>query len=295
MARCFRAVGQDLHRSDLVQTFKSYMKRLIGQIGSVVLTFTHFRNPLLILMTRLGLIKIPYFIFRFNFAKRGMSILGRPTTTSLADLFVIKEVLLHQTYKDILPLLPDRRIRFVDIGANLGCFSIWLNQLREVSESYCFEPEPDSFRLLNFNLNINGCNQVTPIQAAIGGTPRQIPIKLKNSSPGGTSIYDSEDTEAGDGAVLQRIKVLAFGQWLEQVGTPFDLLKLDCEGAEWEIARRCGQSVCERFRFVVAEVHDDPEHISTVDEFPHLMSRHGFTTLRWDNKSQGIYIGERAK
>ena len=56
-----------------------------------MLTFTHFRNPLLILMTRLGLTKILCFVFRFDFAKRGMSILGRPTTLSLADLFAVKE------------------------------------------------------------------------------------------------------------------------------------------------------------------------------------------------------------
>jgi len=271
------------------------MKRLIGQIGSVLLTLTHFRNPLIILMTRLALIRIPYFIFRFDFAERGMSILGRPTTTSLADLFVIKEVFLHQTYKDILPLLPDQHVQFVDIGANLGCFSIWLDQLREVSGSYCFEPEPDSFRLLTFNLSKNGCNQVTPIQAALGGTSRRISIMLKNSSPGGTSIYNNGEAEPCGGTGQQIVEVLALGQWLQQVSVQFDLLKLDCEGAEWEILRSCGQSVRKHFRVVVAEVHDDPEGISTVDEFPDLMSHHGFTTLRWDNKSQGIYIGARAK
>jgi hypothetical protein len=94
------------------------MKRILGQIGSVFLTLTRFQNPLIIMMTRLGVLKIPYFIFRFNTAKKPTAMLGRPTTTSLADLFVIKEVFIHETYRDILPLLTEGAVRFVDIGGN---------------------------------------------------------------------------------------------------------------------------------------------------------------------------------
>ena len=219
--------------------------------------------------------------------------MGRPTTTSLADLFVIKEVFIHQTYKDIIPLLSADEVRFVDIGANLGSFSIWLAQQRKAVASYCFEPEPDSFRLLRFNLSLNECGGVTPIQAAVGGKAREIPIKLKNSSPGGTSIYADSSERAGHNAG-NRIEVLSFAGWLDGVETPFDLLKLDCEGAEWEIVRACGRLIGERFRVVVAEVHDDPEKENGVDAFPQIMEKHGFSTLRWDGKSQGLYVGERA-
>lgn len=269
------------------------MRRILGQISSVFLTLTRFRNPFIILLTRLGLVKIPYFIFRFDTSEGPTAMMGRPTTTSLADLFVIKEVFIHRTYKDIIPLLSANEVRFVDIGANLGSFSIWLAQQRKAVAGYCFEPEPDSFRLLRFNLSLNGCEGVTPIHAAVGGKAREIPIKLKNSSPGGTSIYGDSSECAGDNAGETRIEVLAFGGWLGGVETSFDLLKLDCEGAEWEIVRACGHLIGERFRVVIAEVHDDPEKENGVDAFPQLMEKHGFSTLRWDGKSQGLYVGER--
>jgi FkbM family methyltransferase len=269
------------------------MKKILGQIGSVFLTLTRFRNPLIILMTRLGLLRIPYFIFRFATPNGPTSMLGRPTTTSLADLFVIKEVFIHETYKDILPLLAEGGVRFVDIGANLGSFSIWLAQQRNIVSSYCFEPEPDSFRLLSFNLSLNGCEGVVPIHAAVGGTEREIAIQLKSSSPGGTSIYSDGCSDMGQHADRARIKVVAFGQWLNEAATTFDLLKLDCEGAEWEIVRACGHILAERFKVVVAEVHDDPDKESVVDAFPNLMEKHGFSTLRWDGKSQGLYVGKR--
>jgi FkbM family methyltransferase len=181
----------------------------------------------------------------------------------------------------------------VDIGANLGSFSIWLAQHRNVVSSYCFEPEPDSFRLLSFNLSLNGCEGVMPIHAAVGGTQREISIQLKSSSPGGTTIYGNGSEYAGEKADRTRIKVVAFSEWLNEATTPFDLLKLDCEGAEWEIVRACGHTLAERFEVVVAEVHDDPDKESAVDAFPNLMEKHGFSTLRWDGKSQGLYVGKR--
>jgi FkbM family methyltransferase len=269
------------------------MKKIVGQIGSVLLTLTRFRNPLIILLTRLGLIEMPYFVFRFATAKGPTAMLGRPTTTSLADLFVIKEVFIHQTYKDILPLLAEGDVRFVDIGANLGSFSIWLAQQRNVVSSYCFEPEPDSFRLLSFNLSVNDCEDVMPIHAAVGGTQREISIQLKSRSPGGTSIYGNGSEDAGEKANRTRIKVVAFSEWLQEANYPFDLLKLDCEGAEWEIIRACGHIIGERFKVVVAEIHDDPDKESAVDAFPKFMEKHGFSTLRWDGKSQGLYVGKR--
>jgi FkbM family methyltransferase len=269
------------------------MKRILGQVTSVLYTLMRFRNPLLILMTRLGLTRIPYFIFRFYTASGPTAMLGRPTTTSLADLFVIKEVFIHQTYKDILPLIAEGDVRFVDVGANIGCFSVWLAQQRNAVFSYCFEPEPDSFRLLRFNLSLNRCEGVAPIHAAAGGTEREISIRLKSSSPGGTSIYGDSSIDSGRHTDRTRIKVVPFSRWLNEVASPFDLLKLDCEGAEWEIVRECGHIIGERFNVVVAEVHDDPDKGSVVDAFPKLMEKHGFSTLRWDGKSQGLYVGKR--
>ena len=45
------------------------------------------------------------------------------------------------------------------------------------------------------------------------------------------------------------------------------LLKMDCEGAEWEIIRQTDPQQFARFQAVVAEVHDDPEHKQSVTEF----------------------------
>ena len=249
----------------------------------------YFRNPWLIILLRLGLVQLPYFPYRMRCGTKPLVMLARPTTTSMADLFVLREVFVKEAYRDVLPLLGDaKQIRLIDIGANLGSFTIWMDRKLGVREAYCFEPEPDSFRLLDFNLRMNDCTGAKAIESAVGGTARTIQISLKQESPGGTSIYDSSTGSAG-----RSVPVLAFQQWLNELPGNFDLLKVDCEGAEWEIFRQTGASSFQRFRAIVAEVHGDPERRAAVSEFKALAERSGFRTVRWDNKEQGLYFGVR--
>ena len=88
---------------------------------------------------------------------------------------------------------------------------------------------------------------------------------------------------------------MGFSEWLKQTPGAFDVLKMDCEGSEWEIARATSPSEFARFGLVVAEVHADPEGLSAVEEFGALMESRGFRTVRWDRKAQSLYVGVRAQ
>jgi FkbM family methyltransferase len=264
------------------------MKRL--QLQALSSIIRHFKSPLLVISLRLGLLKVPYFFYQIRKQDCEYGMLARPTTTSHADLFVLREVLVDEAYQDVLSCLGKKDVRLVDVGSNVGSFVIWLNSKVGVREAFCFEPEPDSFRLLSFNLARNGCVSAKTFSCAMGGTARTVQIKLKESSPGATNIY-LEQKSGHRSAVAT--KVLAFEDWLKEVDGDFDLLKLDCEGAEWEIVSRTDIKQMARFRVCVAEVHGDPEYNRAPDEFRKLMEARGFRTVRWDNTSQGLYMGVR--
>ena len=251
----------------------------------------HFENPYLIALLRLGLVKLECFPYTIHKGKNSYVMLARPATTALADLFVLREVLVEETYREVLPLLPQKGLRVVDIGANLGSFTIWLSQAAKVEEAFCFEPEPGSFQLLGFNLARNGCGFAHALDMAVGGQSRTASISLKQDSPGGTNIYGpSPDGERPRGSA---IRVVALSEWLGQTPGTFDLLKMDCEGSEWEIVRQTSRSDLARFRAVIAEVHADPEEGQPVEQFGALLEAVGFRTVRWDRKAFGLYIGAR--
>lgn len=257
-----------------------------NRLKLALVVWRHFEHFWLLVLLRLGIVKVPYFVYQIHKEGRRYSMIGRPTASASGDIFVLREVLADETYKDALALVQARDIRIVDIGANLGSFTIWANRVAGLREAFCFEPEPESLRLLNFNLYINGCFQARPIECAVGGKERTIRIAMDRRSPAGANIYDSR-------AEGRAVPVISFEKWLRETDGNFDLLKMDCEGAEWEIVRLTSPQQFARFRVVVVEVHPDPEKKQDTPEFKPMMEKLGFRTVRWDNKCNGIYVGIR--
>src|SRR5205823_2649342 len=61
----------------------------------------------------------------------------------------------------------------IEIGANIGIYSVFLDSLTKIPESkltriIAFEPSPEAFRRLLENLRANRTKHVTAMQAAIG-------------------------------------------------------------------------------------------------------------------------------
>src|SRR5436190_11735566 len=222
--------------------------RALGQI------WRRFENPLLVTMLRFGFLRLPFFSYRVRLPDgRPVTMLARPGTASLADLFVLREVFVEETYKDILSLLPNRAVSAMDVGANLGSFCVWLAARHGISTAACFEPDPSSFRLCRFNLAANNCTQVEPVPKALGGLDRTIAMRVNTSRPGGNSIY----AEGSANDETAEIEVVSLAKWMTRSNEVIDVLKLDCEGAEWEILEHTPAEIWRRFTLIVAEVHGD--------------------------------------
>lgn len=266
------------------------LKELLAKLKAFTQIWRCFSNPLQITLLRFGLIRMPVFSYRIK-GPTGLSftMLARPGTTSMADLFVLREVFVEETYADILPLLPRRAVNMLDVGANLGSFGVWLAARHGVARGRCFEPDPSSFRLCRFNLSFNGCAQVVPMPQAVGGSARVIQMRINTTRPGGNSIYGSAATEEETAS----IEVVPFAKILSESDGPIDLLKMDCEGAEWEIVDQTPAELWQRCAMIVAEIHGDPAGRHQPDDFRQLMEARGFRTHRWDGGHMGLYIGVR--
>jgi FkbM family methyltransferase len=250
--------------------------------------FTHFANPLLILLMRLGLVELHYFLFKIRKGLRHYEMLGRPVSAAGGDISILREVLIDATYEPILPLLPSTPLRLVDIGANIGAFTVWLQQERSIREGFCFEPDPDSHNLCRFNLQKHNCDNVSVYALGVGETTREAEIWSVPNRPAQASIYQRKNSDRN----TRTIRVVGFTDWLDRNVGDFDLLKIDCEGAEWEIVESAAGAL-RRFGVIVAEVQADPTGRHHVGDFPGLLSRHGFTTVQWDGHEYGLYVGRR--
>lgn len=265
------------------------MRAFILKLQGVWEILRYFGNPLMVIAMRLGLLRLPLFLYRISIESRRYAMLARPNATSMADLFVLREVLVGETYRDVLPLLNSGPLRVVDVGGNLGSFTVWLHRRHGLREGYCFEPDPNSFNLCRYNLSNNDCQCVQLFPKAAGGLARQIQMRTNTQRPGSQSIYKA--TAASPDSVP--VDVVAFPDWLRSIAGNFDVLKLDCEGAEWEILDHTPPELWQRFSVIVAEIHGDPGGRHALEEFPDGLAKMGFKTVRWDGYAQGLYIGRR--
>jgi FkbM family methyltransferase len=112
----------------------------------------------------------------------------------------------------------------VDVGANAGFFSLAARGIYPGARIHAYEPNP---RMLPFLRANTAEMDVQAYAEAVGGSDGFVRVIDVGPSDRARTCA----SEGGDGAVRQ----VSLATVVERMGGEVDLLKLDCEGAEWEI------------------------------------------------------------
>jgi len=128
----------------------------------------------------------------------------------------------------------------VDVGANLGWYSVLLSRLSEPgAQIFAFEPDPESFRLLTRNLAANGAGAVTALNVALGEAAGFAELHRYRACNNGRHTLLSGNTSGG--VVRVPVDTLsAFWQRQALGERPLRLLKIDVEGFEYFVLRGAG-------------------------------------------------------
>jgi FkbM family methyltransferase len=170
------------------------------------------------------------------------------------DLWAVKETFLDAFYTRYGAAVQDGWT-VVDIGAGVGDFSILSAYSHPNTKVFAYEPFPDSFQLLEKNLAQNGLKNVTAFQSAVWGEKGTLSLDLSGGEPLQLTSHDAEvQEEQGRMISVQAVTLedILGGQGIERI----DLLKLDCEGAEYAILMDVSKKVLDRIERIVMEVHD---------------------------------------
>ena len=127
---------------------------------------------------------------------------------------------------------------FVDIGANIGFYSLYsAPKILPHGKVYAFEPSPDTFQVLQGNIELNQREDVIqPHCAAI--SDHQGEIIFLNSSLNPESSRIVGDNEADDKAELIRTPCIDLDSFFDDLGfPPIKLVKIDVEGHELSVLR----------------------------------------------------------
>jgi FkbM family methyltransferase len=148
----------------------------------------------------------------------------------------------------------------IDIGANIGCFTVLAASLvGDDGQVIAIEPDPETYQQLLSNIQINNLHNVTALNIAV--TSENTPITL-NVSP--NSLYTSIYTEIDD-KYLTGKTITVDGRTLTSLIDQLQikeiqLLKMDCEGAEYNILASLDENISCKIKQISMEVHKIPEH-----------------------------------
>lgn len=149
---------------------------------------------------------------------------------------------------------PRQGSRYLDIGADIGTFSLQALLLSPNGTVYVLEPDPESYQILLSNIKINKLSeQIFPFNFAISN--RDSVVKLfQNAKDGNWS--NSVTKKVGNNFFL--VKTISLDKLLQSIGYPkIDFCKVNCEGGEFMLFTNISKRTIRTISCYLILVHYD--------------------------------------
>ena len=225
-----------------------------------------FRNWQLPILVQLGLVGTKEVALEL---RRGVRF---ETRTATRDWYAIAEVWSTCPYLHVGHTIDDNVRVVIDIGAHIGTFSLLATSLSKQAVVYAYEPNAENFRLLSRNIELNKgghLDRIRPRRKAVWTHQGRGKLFLRSDSSEGHSFY------AFEGGLAEEVDCVTLSALLDSEGVDTcDFLKIDCEGAEYEILASTPSRHLRRINRMSIECHSVPAH--SVSEIRSLLEREGF-------------------
>ena len=167
---------------------------------------------------------------------------------------------------------PDTAV--LDIGGQIGCFSLAVARSLTRARIHVYEASPVSAAYVQRNVDANGLgSRVSVHAAAVAGAAGTFSFNDSGTANGQNSFVDR-----GAAGASITVPCTTFDRARAGVPGKVQLVKIDTEGAEYDIVLNSSRASWDGVRKVVFEYHPVPER--SVDELLHFFYALGFETVR---------------
>lgn len=165
-----------------------------------------------------------------------------------SDTIILNETILCEE-KDREYKFPHGNPKVVlDIGANIGATAILLTSIYKNAIVYSFEPQKDNFEILKEN--VKSYSNIRIYNHALGNEDGFFPLEKSDVSwnHGGFSL-----NRDGEGELVE---VKCVSNVLDELGiSKIDVIKIDCEGSEFNILTSLREDILKNIDLIVGELH----------------------------------------
>lgn len=239
--------------------------------GRYVNLFRNIRNPL------------EYIFDKFYDRGRTLHFVTKPYKLGFdvpASLYqVFKEIFMADVYniRELMRVLPHDPL-VIDIGANAGFFDILLLSKTKNAQIYAYEPLNNNIERMrsvaSFNRRFDKSVIISPF--AITGTPCEMLRLYAQDTEDNQVVASSLKGFNADNTKELWIPAITFTNII--AGIPketVDLLKMDCEGSEYDIILNTPPDVVRRIERMLVEVHDIDSQFN-IDTFSRYLGELGY-------------------
>ncbi len=209
--------------------------------------------------------------FEFRHGRNGDSTRVTVSGADLTHIWVADEVLIEGVYQlEAVPFAPDL---VLDLGANIGLFTLLAARRWPKSNLVCVEPHPTTFSFLCDNLARNGVS-ATKLQCALDVTVGDRFMQNEGA------VYQA----LAEGPTETHVMALRLDSILPQRSDLKLLIKMDIEGSETSVLEDLETELPEH-TFIFLELHDGDESLRWIEKWA---ERRGFIFQEVRRREQWI-------
>jgi FkbM family methyltransferase len=194
-----------------------------------------------------------------SIAWQGMQLYYRPGSS---DPWAIYNHLMKPRERDEyappreFPLAREAVRTVLDIGANVGVTALYFSQIFPNAQIFAFEPAPDNFAVLS--KNVANCERIRAFNFGLGANDATLELFASDNPVnfGGYSLHAAgSDTSRKVSIVVRRVASVLKEISAEKI----DVIKIDTEGAEWDILTAFPEPVLQNAKYITGELHGNKD------------------------------------
>jgi FkbM family methyltransferase len=171
-----------------------------------------------------------------------------PSDDNNLDYKVINETWIENVYRIHQYHFSGDKV-FVDIGANIGSVSIFVDSFNKILEDkikvYAVEPEPNNIDLLSYNILNNPTENITIVNNAVWHEEGTVTVSNKG---GNSSIVYKTDSD------FSHIEAITIEHLLNKYNIKeVDVMKIDIEGAEFDLIINTPAEILAKIKYLTLE------------------------------------------
>jgi len=167
----------------------------------------------------------------------------------------------------------------IDIGANVGYFSLYISKKYPNSKVFSFEPFPETFKKLSSHISSNNISNVKLNNLAVSDfddTAKFYSFEWTGCNTMVDRGFDEEQTN------VTEVKCIKFESLRELTGCEnFDFAKIDCEGSEYPIILNSSDEAVKAVKKYIIEVHTSEKY--SVNDLVNRFKELGYKTKTTSN------------